>query len=268
MCLEVKEVNEVIASLEVLGRAKRQSRANDNSFAGLSTSLFTNLAYRANDGTLKLLRTIADGTQGGTARNDCYDIDGKKHDMWQYLMYKHYEHYSPQHMRNLTNAEKGLGMTTWNIPWNVSADEMRFSDLSDQEYVDDKAADDKWVRLPLAGQTERQEPRTSANDSKIGWRNYIWSKNDKNFYYPGVKSMFNEPVLIMRLMKVSDQGGKRPYLKSQDGRKLKVVKMQDNQQMYDGFFNSMQNHLLKQYTNGGNVQSVYLDNAPYIMELK
>ena len=79
--------------------------------------------------------------------------------------------------------------------------------------------------------------------------------------------MFNEPVLIMRLMKVNDQGGKRPYLKSQDGRKLKVVKMLDNEQMYVGIFNRIQNQLLKQYTSGGDLQSVYLDNEQYIMEL-
>ena len=232
-----------------------------------TTSLFTNLAYRASDGTLRLLRTIADGTQGGTERNNCYDIDGKKHDMWQYLMYKRYEYYDPQQMRDLTNAEKGLGMTTWNIPWKMWDDKMNFGDLSIQEKVDKFAANDKWVTLPLAGKTNRQQPRTSANSDLIRWQNYMWSKNDKNFYNSNAKSMFNEPVLIMRLMKVNDQGGKRPYLKSQDGRKLKVVKMLDNEQMYVGIFNRIQNQLLKQYTSGGDLQSVYLDNEQYIMEL-
>ena len=232
-----------------------------------TTSLFTNLAYRASDGTLRLLRTIADGTQGGTERNNCYDIDGKKHDMWQYLMYKRYEYYDPQQMRDLTNAEKGLGMTTWNIPWKMWDDKMNFGDLSIQEKVDKFAANDKWVTLPLAGKTNRQQPRTSANSDLIRWQNYMWSKNDKNFYNSNAKSMFNEPVLIMRLMKVNDQGGKRPYLKSQDGRKLKVVKMLDNEQMYVGIFNRIQNQLLKQYTSGGDLQSVYLDNEQYIIEL-
>lgn len=232
-----------------------------------TTSLFTNLAYRASDGTLRLLRTIADGTQGGTERNNCYDIDGKKHDMWQYLMYKRYEYYDPQQMRDLTNAEKGLGMTTWNIPWKMWDDKMNFGDLSIQEKVDKFAANDKWVTLPLTGKTNRQQPRTRANSDMIRWQNYMWSKNDKNFYSSDAKSMFNEPVLIMRLMKVNDQGGKRPYLKSQDGRKLKVVKMLDNEQMYVGIFNRIQNQLLKQYTSGGDLQSVYLDNEQYIMEL-
>ena len=137
---------------------------------------------RASDGTLRLLRTIADGTQGGTERNNCYDIDGKKHDMWQYLMYKRYEYYDPQQMRDLTNAEKGLGMTTWNIPWKMWDDKMNFGDLSIQEKVDKFAANDKWVTLPLAGKTNRQQPRTSANSDMIRWQNYMWSKNDKNFY--------------------------------------------------------------------------------------
>lgn len=85
---------------------------------------------------------------------------------------------------------------------------------------------------------------------------------------PAIDDLRLETYFDLIAQDLDSLGGKRPYLKSQDGRKLKVVKMQDNQQMYDGFFNSMQNHLLKQYTNGGNVQSVYLDNAPYIMELK
>ena len=241
--------------------------ANGKTYNSKTTSLFTNLAYRASDGTLRLLRTIADGTQGGTERNNCYDIDGKKHDMWQYLMYKRYEYYDPQQMRDLTNAEKGLGMTTWNIPWKMWDDKMNFGDLSIQDKVDKFAANDKWVTLPLAGKTNRQQPRTKANSDLIRWQNYMWSKNDKNFYSSDAKSMFNEPVLIMRLMKVNDQGGKRPYLKSQDGRKLKVVKMLDNEQMYVGIFNRIQNQLLKQYTSGGDLQSVYLDNEQYIMEL-
>ena len=241
--------------------------ANGKTYNSKTTSLFTNLAYRASDGTLRLLRTIADGTQGGTERNNCYDIDGKKHDMWQYLMYKRYEYYDPQQMRDLTNAEKGLGMTTWNIPWKMWDDKMNFGDLSIQDKVYKFAANDKWVTLPLAGKTNRQQPRTSANSDRIRWQNYMWSKNDKNFYSSDAKSMFNEPVLIMRLMKVNDQGGKRPYLKSQDGRKLKVVKMLDNEQMYVGIFNRIQNQLLKQYTSGGDLQSVYLDNEQYIMEL-
>ena len=43
--------------------------------------------------------------------------------------------------------------------------------------------------------------------------------------------------------------------------------MLDNEQMYVGIFNRIQNQLLKQYTSGGDLQSVYLDNEQYIMEL-
>lgn len=44
--------------------------------------------------------------------------------------------------------------------------------------------------------------------------------------------MFLEPVLVMRVMYITDNGGKVPNLVSDDGRKLSIVHLQDDPYLY------------------------------------
>ena len=60
-------------------------------------------------------------------------------------------------------------MTRYMTPWPVTNDEILFSDLGNQAKVDQWAAKDKWVTLPLvdlanpgADYTKREQPRTRA----------------------------------------------------------------------------------------------------------
>ena len=49
----------------------------------------------------------------------------------------------------------------------------------------------------------------------------------------GELSMYNEPVVFMRFMKVEDLGGSNPNLVSKDGRKLTVVHLQNQKLLYE-----------------------------------
>lgn len=62
-------------------------------------------------------------------------------------------------------------------------------------------------------------------------------------------------------MKVNDNGGKSPNLVSQDGRKLKVVHLQDDKTFYDMQF---QASWIIDYL-GYNTNAFYLDNKLYAL---
>ena len=65
----------------------------------------------------------------------------------------------------------------------------------------------------------------------------------------------------MRVMKVTDNGGLRPNLMSQDGRKLTVLKLHDNAYFYQSGQNGSWNNVMKfNYESSGDVT---LDNKDW-----
>ena len=75
--------------------------------------------------------------------------------------------------------------------------------------------------------------------------------------------MFNEPVLFLRVMTVKDAGGNKATLVSEDGRRLKVVHLQDNAALYRGMFNWSEAFNYSTF-----IQFIDLDNEHYTMDLK
>ena len=228
-------------------------------------NLMTNIVYVGDDGKLKLLRCIADNTQGGSARTSAVGPSGKAYNTPMVKLYKHYETFDPSQMEPLNEDENALGMTMWQKPWAITNVEMLFEDLSIQDKVDEYAANDKWVTLPLNGTTERQKPKTNANYSGYGRSQYEWDAEKKDFYTPGLTGIFKEPVLIMRLMKVTDNGGTTPNLTAQDGTKLTVVKLVENPFLYNNNLVPMINYMLR---NNYQQSLIFLDNKPYQSDYK
>ena len=228
-------------------------------------NLMTNIVYVGDDGKLKLLRCIADNSQGGSERTAAKGPSGKAYDTPKMRFYKHYETFDPSQMEPLNEDEKALSMTMWLKPWAITNDEMHFEDLSNQNKVVKYAANDKWVTLPLHGTTERQKPKTNANNSAYGRGQYEYDTKTKDFYTPGLTGIFKEPVLIMRLMKVTDNGGTTPNLTAQDGTKLTVVKLVENPYLYNNNLVPMINYMLRT-----NYQQslIFLDNKPYQSDYK
>ena len=236
-------------------------------FNSHSKSFMTNLAYIGNDGKLKLLRCVFDHTQAGNERSKCLPASGKYDFQYHHFyFYKHYMNSDPTSWRALTDDESSLEMTRYMTPWPVTNDEILFSDLGDQSKVDQWAAKDKWVTLPLvdlanpgADYTKREQPRTRAYYNPRA-SNFVMTENGTFIDHLG---MYNEPVLFVRVMTVKDAGGNEATLESEDGHKLTVVHLQDNSAWYKGMVNlteALGVHNLIKFTD--------LDNERYAVDFR
>lgn len=205
-----------------------------------SRPLIFNIAY--DDGTAgkqAVLRVINDVTKGGNQRNNCTAKSGTKYEDAYFHLYKHYQTYDPSKMRQPTEDETSLGMTTYCLPWAISSDKMYLQDIADQAMVNRHAKDDKWVVLPLTvgdgtSYGPRRSPRTKAEPVKPGDFIGVYGQDGA----PTKTSMFNEPVLVLRVMYVKDEGGKNPNLVSLDGRNLSIVHLQDDATLYRSDYQS------------------------------
>jgi hypothetical protein len=120
----------------------------------------------------------------------------------------------------MTEDEASVGMTKWQALWPVTDDVMRLKDVTNQAMINKYAKGDKW----------QKSPRTTAETSVIR-DDYYW-ENGK--FASNKTSIFKEPVLFVHVMKVTDEGGPTPTLKSQEGTELKIVHMQDDWTLYRG----------------------------------
>ena len=240
-------------------------------FDSRSRNWFNNIAYLASDnGSVGLLRCIFDYTQAGTERTSCNPASGKgDFKNQQFNMYKHYQNSDPKSWRPLTPDESSLEMTQYMLPWPLTDTRMTFYDLGSQSMVERYAAKDKWVTLPLTNlaqknndpyNTKREEPRTSAYQT-LKVENFIKSADGSFTDHLG---MFNEPVLFLRVMTVKDAGGNKATLVSEDGRRLTVVHLMDNANMYDTKFNYTLNQGLRTIRN----DLIFLDNEAYNMDFR
>ena len=191
---------------------------------------FWNIAY--SDGRTDrqpVARMIFDYTQAGNSRGDCYGSDGKKYMDFFWRLYKHYETYDPARI-TLNQVQKDFGMTEWNGTWPITSRLIFLQDLSDDLQVRGHAYPDKWTRLGYykdGSHIDKATERTTVEtDCKVS--DYVLSKDQRT----PRKGMWNEPVLIVRLMKVKDNGGNVPNLTSTDGRKLRVVHLRDSEAIY------------------------------------
>ena len=146
--------------------------------------------------------------------------------------------------------------------WGVAANLVSPFDVT-VEYEDKTF--EPTIGMAENGGTVRQEPKTTANNSIFGSQQYYYYTKSKDFYTPGLTGIFKEPVLIMRLMKVTDNGGTTPNLTAQDGTKLTVVKLVKNPYLYNNNLVPMINWMLR-----ANYQQslIFLDNQPYQSDYK
>jgi hypothetical protein len=204
-------------------------------FDSWSVNFFTNLAYIGNDDELKVMRCVYDHTQGGSARTSCIPKSGS-HDFnyTHFRLYKHYQNSDSISWPALTDDERSLEMKRYQTQWPITGDWMRFSDLGSQDMVNRYALKDKWVTLPLTDlktqqpATNREQPRKNA-ETILRPASYFMNEDGTFNSHLG---MFNEPLLFVRVMTVIDQGGNVANLVSEDGRKLKVVHLQDDEHLY------------------------------------
>ena len=239
-----------------------------NYYDSSSQSYFTNIAYIGDDGQLKLLRCIYDLTQAGNNRGMCNPASGNHKD-WEnhhFRMYKHYQNGDPNSWSPLTDDERSLEMTRYLTTWPMTNDWMLFSDLGNQTKVDQWAAKDKWVTLPLTNladpkelSTKREQPRKRAY-SNLRANSFVMTDNGTFYDHLG---MYNEPVLFVRVMTVKDKGGNVATLESEDGRKLKVVHLQDNEYYYKGVVNWSD-----ALTYTALIEFIDLDNEHYNMDIR
>ena len=186
-----------------------------------SNPLVFNIAYKSatdhNGSNPHIARCVIDYTQAGSHRSACYTKSGKCLADLRFLCYKNYETYDPERV-TITDDEESVGMTKWQALWPTTDDQMRLKDVTDQAMIDKYAKGDKW----------QKSPRTTAETSVVT-DDYYW----KNGAFATKKtSIFKEPVLFLRVMKVTDEGGPIPQLVSEKKTRLKVVHMQNDAYLY------------------------------------
>ena len=225
-----------------------------NTYASKSTSYFLNMAYIGTDGQIYVMRVILDDTHVGTQRASA----PKTHQDHKFCLYKQYQAYVPDQIQ-LTDADIALGMTKYNGVWPVTGEKMAYEHLYDNGKVQAAVKDDKWVPLPWEGETQRHIPTMTAS-----------ANNDFNRFLPDRLTgqfpadhmgMFDEPVLVVRLMKVTDNGGKIPNILSQDGRRLTKVHVQDLRNYYRGELNDVSYLNFKAF-----LDAIFVDNELYQMK--
>jgi hypothetical protein len=231
--------------------------------ASESGNVITNMAY--DDGSADhqaVARLILDYTQAGSGRTYCdgTTADGKyyKFENWLFYIYKHYEYFDQSRQTPFPTGWNELGATAWQWLWPVSNTQITLQDLTNQALVMRYGAADKWASLPIktgpTTRTERRTPRTQAETSV---------KPADFFYKDGrfataKRSLWNEPVLFMRMAKIVDPGHRQLNLESTDGRHFRVVHMQTEDALYKQNISST----WAISASADRVKSFYIDNVP------
>ena len=202
-----------------------------------STSVCFMLAY--NDGNTEkqpLLRCIYDQTHGGNQRS----ADPISQDMFTRL-YKHYQ-----------KRPTTLTQTVWQSQWDIDETaKIYLQDVASQEEVNAHAFD-KWAVLPLHNQTQRNQMRTQADDRANNPKNYFWvNRQPAN----NALSMYNEPVLFLRIMALEDKG--HAVTKTPEGLPLTEV----YHATYQELFKTNQHNDWMIYPTQERLNGTYVDNV-------
>ena len=210
-------------------------RTKDNTYYDSNSCNFCmNFAY--DDGSRDkqpLIRFIFDFTRGGSKRDKIPDGTIKE---WIWRFYKHYQVYDTLRMEKLTQVEKDMRMTTYDLEWAVDQSaKITLQDVANIDYVRRYAAHDKWVTLPLRKDNNytnrvREKARTEAYAS-VRPKEFLYQDGK---YVTNKTHIYNEPVAFMRVMKLKDTGVKNNKLPltSTDGRTFKVVHLQNDARLY------------------------------------
>ena len=231
--------------------------------ASKSGNVITNMAY--DDGSADhqaVARLITDYTQCGIGRTYCFGTtaDGKsyKFEDWHFYIFKHYEYFDASRQTPFPTGWNEVGGTAWQWLWPVSNTKITLQDLTNQAIVTRYAAADKWACLPMQTDknpnTERRTPRTQAETSV---------KPADFFYKDGrfataKRSLWNEPVLFMRMAKIVDPGHRQLNLESTDGRHFRVIHMQTEKGLYSQNISST----WAIPASADRVKGFYIDNVP------
>ncbi len=119
---------------------------------------------------------------------------------------------------DMTGAGDGrvAGSNEWKVRFSkkyANSDErMYVTDIKDQKKVDQYGSSDPWVTLPYHGQEQRSTPRTKAYDFKY-LSYFFWDTTTCSFRHPEATSMYNEPILFMRVMKLDNSENNKEKLK-------------------------------------------------------
>ena len=226
-----------------------------------SQSPVFNLAY--NDGNTQkqaVARLIYDLTQAGIERDNCIGVSGKTYADMRFRCFKHYEEYYPLDIRDLTEDERGLGMTKYNLMWPMTTNKIYLQDVADQAKVTRYAAADKWSGLPLyVSKTKSPVQRTPMTTAAASAQPADFIGNFTRQGTPRT-NMWGEPVWFIRVCKIEDKGGQVPNTIATDGRRFTIVHLQNDKMMYNGMMQA-QWALNYSYDN----KDFYLDNQQRIM---
>ena len=147
----------------------------------------------------------------------------------------------------LTDDEVSLGMAPWHARWPVTSVKMNCQDVNDQDMVNTYAPGDKW----------QKNPRKTA-ESGVGISEYYWDA-----YYGKFKSkatsIFKEPVLAFFVMKITDNGGRYPNTKSQNGCNYRISHLQNDENLYRAGLQALPSIIY----NASRKKLFYLDNKLY-----
>ena len=208
-------------------------------------------------------RLICDDTQAGNYRSTYVYVNGKKY-MFpnpRTLIYTKYERFDPSTSTPKPEGWTEFGGTDWQWLWSCAdTPVMTLQDLTDINKVRTYGSADKWVRLPLSVESQyyrgsqyltRRSPRTTAETS-VSPADFFYKDGQ---FATTKRSLWNEPVLFMRFMTVSDKGHREVNLTSTDGKRLKVVHLQGYEEVYKG---GNQHTWAGPYT----VNETYFNNVP------
>ena len=223
--------------------------------ASRSTSIFFNMAYIGDDGKIYIMRVMRDGTQAGLERSKAPHAYQNPR-FWAYKQYQTKDLDKVQ----LSDADVAMGMTKYNGVWPVTGEKMAYEDLYGVVKVAQVVKDDKWMFLNFVGEEGRHIPNPVCSSNR-DFNRFLPNPNTGKF--TDHLGMFEEPLLAVRLMKVTDNGGKTPNMTAQDGRKLKRAYLQDNKDYYKGMMNDLFNKVIE-----GHVSLTFLDNELYDMKMK
>ena len=210
-------------------------QSHNKYYDSASKNRFYNVAYN-NGSTDKqpIARMVIDVTQAGSHRASC--PDGRYKDVHA-RAYKHYWEPDTMLAREPDAAERQMGLTRWHMPWAMGQYPMSLQDVADARYVTAMSWIDKWVTLPwhldedwdITG-GERGKMRIVVENSADP-ADYLWDAEAQDFATHKT-SMYNEPVLFIRMMKVNDMG-RFPTLQSADGRvKFSILHHQNSEDGY------------------------------------
>jgi len=167
--------------------------------------LFTNVAYSddSNANSQGYIRFIHDNCGLELDSNDIPTPGSRMNVLWSQDYYTTGEYTKPMRLQDLTDANtvRSYAYDKWvTLPWYTLGN--RGKDQSDDHATD----------------IYPHEKIRSTTYAEVSPDKYLWNQAENGFANPEYTSMYKEPVIMCRIMKVIDRG--QPATKTTDGKKL------------------------------------------------